>query len=103
METKITTIFKEGERVYFLKDGRKETIDKTDIQFCFVSDGIVIYNDNEHNKYAIKHDEMGLYVSPGDLVFASYEEAVVKAKELNNENFNKLENVVGWIKGYYPL
>lgn len=46
---------------------------------------------------------MELQTPPSDQVFATFEEATTKAKELNNENLSELESLVGLVKDYYPL
>jgi hypothetical protein len=94
--------FKVGERVYFLKDGRSIKTNKTELNFCFVSNGVIV--DSNDNGYTIKREGLELQTPPSDRVFATYEGAESKAKELNNKNLSELEEIVGWVKGgYYPL
>lgn len=94
--------FNVGEKVCFLKDGRSIKTGKTEIQFCFVSSGVIVaINDDE---YTIKREGLELQTPPSDRVFATFEEAKTRAKELNNENLSELEAIVDLIKGgYYPL
>lgn len=93
--------FKIGERVYFLKDGRSIKTNKTELNFCFVSDGVIV--DSNDNGYTIKREGLELQTPPSDRVFATFEEAKTRAKELNNKDLSELETILGWIKGYYPL
>lgn len=104
METKE---FKSGDNVFFLKKGRNvisiltDGTDGTGCQFYFVSDGAVFYINN--GEYTIEREGCGIVTIPSHLVFASYEKAKAKAKELNNESLSELEKVVKSIKEYYPL
>lgn len=96
------TKFKVGDKAYFLADGRNIKSGKTDIRFCFVSSGIIVASNGD--KYTIKREGLELQTPPSDRVFATFEEAESKAKELNNKNLSELEEIVGWVKGgYYPL
>lgn len=92
--------FNVGNKVFFLADGRNIKSGKTDIRFCFVSNGVVVsYNDD---KYTI-NEGMELQTLSANSVFATFEEATVRAKELNNENLSELEALVGLVKDYYSL
>lgn len=94
--------FKVGDKVFFLKDGRSIKTNKTELNFCYVSSGAIVANNG--NEYTIKREGMELQTPPSDQVFATFEEAKTRAKELNNENLSELEAIVDIVKGgYYPL
>lgn len=105
METK----FVKGENIFFLKKGsflekgREEVLDRTDIQFYHVSDGVIINVNKDNGEYTIEREGCGIITVPNCHAFDSYKKAEAKAKELNNESIETLEKILKDIKGFYPL
>ena len=101
---KQVTIFEKGDEIFLLKEGSKYNVNGTDFVFYSIKEGIVTASSNDtttvevNNALATVHYEI-----ENQFVFASYEEAKTRAKELNNKHLAEIQESLDIVKKLYLL
>ena len=100
---KTITVFEKGDKVFLLKESSKFNVNGTDFKFYSVKEGIVTDSSNDTTTVEVNGLATVHYELENQYVFASYEEAKTRAKELNNKHLAEIQENLDIVKKLYLL
>lgn len=97
------TIFEEGDKIYFLKEGNKIDVNGTKMTFRFVKDGLVTEVNDDFVTIMSSELETVKFTVESSYIFASEGEAKMKAREINQIYLQEMKDVIRVIEKNYPI